>query len=117
MRAWAHSLKPSAASTAACLKSLPATCAARVELLRAIGRAVAALHDGGVVHGDLTTSNLLVREADRALVGQATPRKQRKRAAPPAGPAVPCRRRGSVVSTYLWLSHLPSRGAARGAAS
>ncbi len=70
---WKHSHMPSAASTAACLKSLPAACAARMELLRAIGRAVAALHDGGVVHGDLTTSNLLVREADSALVGQAVP--------------------------------------------
>jgi len=48
-----------------------------MELLRAIGRAVAALHDGGVVHGDLTTSNLLVREADSALVGQAVPRTRR----------------------------------------
>lgn len=42
--------------------------AARLELLRAIGSAVAALHDGGIVHGDLTTSNLLVRAADNALV-------------------------------------------------
>ncbi|KAK9840951.1 hypothetical protein WJX81_002223 [Elliptochloris bilobata] len=42
--------------------------AAQLELLRAIGSAIAALHDGGVIHGDLTTSNLLVRAADNALV-------------------------------------------------
>ena len=33
-----------------------------------IGRAVAVLHDGGLVHGDLTTSNMLVRDADKAVV-------------------------------------------------
>ena len=33
-----------------------------------IGRAVARLHDGSVVHGDLTTSNMVVRQADGALV-------------------------------------------------
>ena len=33
-----------------------------------VGRAVARLHDGGLVHGDLTTSNMLVRESDGALV-------------------------------------------------
>ena len=42
--------------------------AAQLELLRAIGSAIATLHDGGIVHGDLTTSNLLVRAADNALV-------------------------------------------------
>ena len=31
-------------------------------LARKVGRAVAKLHDGGVVHGDLTTSNMIVRE-------------------------------------------------------
>jgi len=36
---------------------------ARVDaLMEGVGRAVAALHDGGMVHGDLTTSNLLIRE-------------------------------------------------------
>lgn len=29
---------------------------------------MAALHDGGVVHGDLTTSNLILRSPDSALV-------------------------------------------------
>lgn len=37
-------------------------------LAAAVGAAVAALHDGGLVHGDLTTSNLLVRDADNSLV-------------------------------------------------
>lgn len=34
-----------------------------------IGRAVAALHDGGLIHGDLTTSNMMLRDADKRLVG------------------------------------------------
>ncbi|CAD7696580.1 unnamed protein product [Ostreobium quekettii] len=37
-------------------------------LLDAIGRAVARMHDGGLIHGDLTTSNLMVREGDGRLV-------------------------------------------------
>ena len=32
-----------------------------VELVKALGVEVAHLHDGGIVHGDLTTSNVLVR--------------------------------------------------------
>ena len=47
--------------------------AAQLELLRAIGRAIAALHDGGIIHGDLTTSNLLVRSADSVLVSAVLP--------------------------------------------
>ena len=39
------------------------------ELLVAVGRAIAKLHDGGLVHGDLTTSNMMLRTADRQLVG------------------------------------------------
>lgn len=42
------------------------------KLLQSIGEAVARLHDGDLVHGDLTTSNLLVREPDQALVRSAT---------------------------------------------
>ena len=38
-------------------------------LLLAVGRAVAKLHDGGLVHGDLTTSNMMLRAADQLLVG------------------------------------------------
>lgn len=34
----------------------------------AVGRAIAKLHDGGLVHGDLTTSNMMMRSADRQLV-------------------------------------------------
>ena len=37
-------------------------------MLAAVGRAVARLHDGGLVHGDLTTSNMMLRQADRQLV-------------------------------------------------
>lgn len=33
-----------------------------------IGVAIARLHDGGIVHGDLTTSNFLVREGDQRIV-------------------------------------------------
>jgi TP53 regulating kinase-like protein len=37
-------------------------------LAAAAGAALAALHDGGLIHGDLTTSNMLRREGDGALV-------------------------------------------------
>ena len=37
--------------------------------MAAIGQQLAMLHDGGLVHGDLTTSNMLLREADKKLVG------------------------------------------------
>ena len=37
-------------------------------MLRCIGEAIAMMHDGGLVHGDLTTSNLMVRSDDNALV-------------------------------------------------
>jgi TP53 regulating kinase-like protein len=37
-------------------------------LAHKIGRAVATLHDGGLVHGDLTTSNMIIREEDQQLV-------------------------------------------------
>lgn len=37
-------------------------------LMTKIGKAVAALHDGGLVHGDLTTSNMMVRASDGGLV-------------------------------------------------
>ncbi|KAI8468099.1 MAG: kinase-like protein [Monoraphidium minutum] len=33
-----------------------------------VGRLLALLHDGGLIHGDLTTSNMLVREADGAVI-------------------------------------------------
>jgi TP53 regulating kinase-like protein len=35
------------------------------EMMRAIGRAVAAVHSAGVIHGDLTTSNILLRDGVR----------------------------------------------------
>ncbi len=40
-------------------------------LLEKIGRAVATLHDGGLIHGDLTTSNMLIRNSDSAVVSQS----------------------------------------------
>lgn len=33
-----------------------------------VGRLLALLHDSGIIHGDLTTSNMMVREADGAVV-------------------------------------------------
>jgi TP53 regulating kinase-like protein len=46
---------------------LPAR-AGLLQVASKIGRAVARLHDGGVVHGDLTTSNMILRESDGTLV-------------------------------------------------
>ena len=40
-------------------------------LLREIGRLVALLHDGGLIHGDLTTSNMLIRSSNNQLVSVA----------------------------------------------
>lgn len=37
-------------------------------MLSKIGQVVATLHDGGLVHGDLTTSNMLIRHKDKAVV-------------------------------------------------
>jgi tRNA A-37 threonylcarbamoyl transferase component Bud32 len=39
-------------------------------MLEKIGHAVATLHDAGLIHGDLTTSNMLVRKSDSAVVRQ-----------------------------------------------
>lgn len=36
--------------------------------LAAIGGAVATLHDAGIVHGDLTTSNMMLRDETNQLV-------------------------------------------------
>jgi tRNA A-37 threonylcarbamoyl transferase component Bud32 len=43
----------------------------RHKILTEVGRTVAVMHDGGLVHGDLTTSNMIVRAADAALVSAA----------------------------------------------
>ncbi|WP_048148903.1 Kae1-associated kinase Bud32 [Palaeococcus ferrophilus] len=40
----------------------------RVELCREIGRQVAKLHNAGIVHGDLTTSNMILREGKVYLI-------------------------------------------------
>jgi TP53 regulating kinase-like protein len=42
--------------------------AALEALMGTIGRTLAVLHDGGLIHGDLTTSNMIVRASDKALV-------------------------------------------------
>ena len=39
-------------------------------MMEKIGHAVATLHDAGLIHGDLTTSNMLVRRSDSAMVRQ-----------------------------------------------
>lgn len=38
-------------------------------MLGKIGQTVATLHDGGLIHGDLTTSNMLIQKSDSAVVG------------------------------------------------
>jgi RIO-like serine/threonine protein kinase len=43
----------------------------RHKILTEVGRTVAVMHDGGLVHGDLTTSNMIVRAVDTALVSAA----------------------------------------------
>lgn len=42
--------------------------AARLDLARRLGAMIAQLHNAGMTHGDLTTSNFLVRDEDGALV-------------------------------------------------
>jgi TP53 regulating kinase and related kinases len=37
------------------------------DAMKQIGEAIAKLHDGGLVHGDLTTSNMLLRQGDGKL--------------------------------------------------
>ncbi|MEW5307650.1 MAG: hypothetical protein WDW38_011384 [Sanguina aurantia] len=37
-------------------------------LMFKVGAVVASMHDGGLIHGDLTTSNLMVRTSDKAVV-------------------------------------------------
>ena len=41
-------------------------------MLAAMGKEIARLHDGGLVHGDLTTSNMILRASDRQLVRACT---------------------------------------------
>lgn len=40
----------------------------RDAILKAIGQCLAKMHDGGLIHGDLTTSNMLLRHKDQSLV-------------------------------------------------
>lgn len=39
-----------------------------LRVVRSLGRAIAHLHDADVVHGDLTTSNFMVRASDGEVV-------------------------------------------------
>lgn len=44
-------------------------CAELTALLKKLGEVIARMHDGGLIHGDLTTSNLMLRSStDRTLV-------------------------------------------------
>ncbi len=38
------------------------------QLARKVGRVVAALHDQGIIHGDLTTSNMILRDGEVVLI-------------------------------------------------
>ncbi|GAA0145381.1 non-receptor serine/threonine protein kinase [Lithospermum erythrorhizon] len=38
------------------------------DIAKQIGEAIAKLHDGGLIHGDLTTSNMLIRDGSNQLV-------------------------------------------------
>lgn len=52
-----------AAAVATEAATAPVTAERVQALMRSVGKAVAALHDGGLVHGDLTTLNLFVMDA------------------------------------------------------
>lgn len=39
-----------------------------IDMATQIGNAIAKLHDGGLIHGDLTTSNMLIRSGTNQLV-------------------------------------------------
>jgi hypothetical protein len=54
----------------------PPSAALAAAVMRGVGAAVARMHDGGLVHGDLTTSNLLVREAQAQAEAQQEPAQQ-----------------------------------------
>lgn len=45
--------------------------AVMLDLVHSLGVLVARLHDGGMVHGDLTTSNALVRDVSKESVGDS----------------------------------------------
>lgn len=45
-------------------------CADIKGLMFKVGAVVASMHDGGLIHGDLTTSNLMVRTSDKAVVSE-----------------------------------------------
>ena len=49
--------------------NMPLTTAAKQSILTDMGRCIAALHDGGLTHGDLRPSHCLLRQEDNAPVG------------------------------------------------
>jgi TP53 regulating kinase-like protein len=42
-------------------------------VMKEIGKAVAKLHDGGIIHGDLTTSNIMLRPDGRVVRAPVCP--------------------------------------------
>ena len=50
------------------IKSIANLVEADMALPRSIGKAIALMHDADVVHGDLTTSNMMVKRSDSQLV-------------------------------------------------
>jgi TP53 regulating kinase and related kinases len=50
------------------LKSRDVDAVAAEGIMKQIGEAIAKMHDGGLVHGDLTTSNMLLEEGSKKLV-------------------------------------------------
>jgi len=49
-----------------CLNELPKK--ERLEIYRLVGETVGRLHEGGLIHGDLTTSNMIVRDSKLFLI-------------------------------------------------
>jgi TP53 regulating kinase and related kinases len=47
---------------------LPLLCVEKESIATSIGRTLGLMHDADIVHGDLTTSNMLLQTADRKLV-------------------------------------------------
>jgi len=68
-----------AADAAVEATTFPATAERVQALMRAVGRAVARLHDGGLVHGDLTTLNLFVMEEEDEEQGGGKEEEKKKR--------------------------------------
>ena len=64
----AHCAPPSRSDGSQALLKGELDQAALQALVQQIGKVVARLHDGGLIHGDLTTSNMMIRSSDSRLV-------------------------------------------------